>query len=92
MLAPRNGELSIVGVHKEPAAINWTEVSFNNWHIHGCGDGSTEELWPEIVEMMRSGARDLPSLVTHTFNVEQIEDAIRLAANPNEAQKVCISF
>ncbi len=92
MLAPPQAELSIVGVHKEPASLNFTEVAFNNWHIHGCGSGATEELWPEILEMMRSGSRDLSSLVTHTFNVEEIEDAIRLAANPNEAQKVCISF
>jgi threonine dehydrogenase-like Zn-dependent dehydrogenase len=92
MLAPRGGEIAIVGVHKEPAALNWTEVSFNNWHIHGGGDGATEELWPEILAMMRAGKHDLSALVTHSFKVEQIEDAIRLAANPHEAQKVCISF
>jgi 2-desacetyl-2-hydroxyethyl bacteriochlorophyllide A dehydrogenase len=92
MLAPRNGEISIVGVHKEPAALNWTEVSFNNWHIHGCGDGATEDLLPEILEMMRSGRYDLASLVTHEFPVDRIEDAIRLAADPHSAQKVCIAF
>jgi threonine dehydrogenase-like Zn-dependent dehydrogenase len=92
MLAPRNGEISIVGVHKEPAALDWTQVSFNNWHIHGCGDGATEDLLPEILAMMRSGKYDLASLVTHEFPVDRIEDAIRLAANPHEAQKVCISF
>jgi 2-desacetyl-2-hydroxyethyl bacteriochlorophyllide A dehydrogenase len=92
MLAPRNAEISIVGVHKEPAALDWTQVSFNNWHIHGCGDGATEDLLPQILAMMRSGKYDLASLVTHEFSVERIEDAIRLAANPNAAQKVCISF
>jgi threonine dehydrogenase-like Zn-dependent dehydrogenase len=49
-------------------------------------------LWPEILEMMRSGKYDLESLVTHEFPVDQINEAITLAANPNEAQKVCISF
>jgi 2-desacetyl-2-hydroxyethyl bacteriochlorophyllide A dehydrogenase len=91
-LAPRNGELAIVGVHKEPAPFDFTQVAFNNWHIHGCGDGATENLLPDILAMMRSGKYDLASLVTHEFPVDQIEDAIRLAANPNEAQKVCISF
>lgn len=91
-LAPRNGGISIVGVHKEPAALDWTQVSFNNWHIHGCGDDATEVLLPEILTMMRSGKYDLPSLVTHEFAVDRIEDAIRLAANPHQAQKVCISF
>jgi 2-desacetyl-2-hydroxyethyl bacteriochlorophyllide A dehydrogenase len=92
MLAPRNGEISIVGVHKEPATFDWLQVSFNNWHIHGCGEGANEELLPEILEMMRSGKYDLASLITHEFPVERIEEAITLAANPHEAQKVCISF
>ncbi len=91
-LAPRNGSLSIVGVHKEPAALNWTQVSFGNWHIHGCGDGATEDLLPEILAMMRSGRFDLSSLVTHEFKVGQINDALKLAGNPDQAQKVCISF
>lgn len=45
MLAPRNGSLTVVGVHKEPIAIDWTALSFNNWHIHGCGDEATEDLF-----------------------------------------------
>lgn len=92
MLAPPQAEISIVGVHKAAATLNFTEVAFNNWHIHGCGTGATEDLLPEILAMMRSGKYDLASLVTHEFPLERIEDAIRLAANPNEAQKVCISF
>jgi threonine dehydrogenase-like Zn-dependent dehydrogenase len=92
MLAPRNGELSIVGVHKEPAPLNLTAVSFNNWHIHGCGDGETEDLAPEILEMMRARRDDLSSLVTHEFKVDQINEALTLAGDAHHAQKVCISF
>ena len=92
MLAPRNGELAIVGVHKEPASLDMTQVNFNNWHIHGCGDGATEALWPEILAMMRSGTYDLASLVTHEFPIEEINSALTLAGNPELAQKVCISF
>ena len=92
MLAPRNGEISIVGVHKEPALFDFTQVAFNNWHIHGSGSGATEDLLPEILAMMRSGKYDLAALVTHEFPVERIKEAIELAANPNEAQKVCIAF
>ena len=91
-LAPRNGEIAIVGVHKEPSPFDWVQVSFNNWHIHGCGNGDTEALWPEIVDMMRSGRYDLSALVTHEFPVDQINEALKLASQPNLAQKVCISF
>jgi len=92
MLAPRNGELSIVGVHKEPVSMNLTLVSFSNWHIHGCGDGETEDLAPEILEMMRARRDELSSLVTHEFNVDQINEALTLAGDAHHAQKVCISF
>lgn len=92
MLAPRNGSLALVGVHKQPVALDLTQAAFNNWHIHGCGDGATEELWPEIVAMMRSGRFDLASLVTHEFPLERIEDALELAGRADEAQKVCIAF
>jgi 2-desacetyl-2-hydroxyethyl bacteriochlorophyllide A dehydrogenase len=92
MLAPRNGEVSIVGVHKEPAPFDFTQVAFNNWHIHGCGDGATEDLLPDILAMMRSGKYDLAALVTHEFPIDQIEDALKLAGNPDAAQKVCVSF
>jgi threonine dehydrogenase-like Zn-dependent dehydrogenase len=91
-LAPRNGSISIVGVHKEPVSLNLTHVSFNNWHIHGCGDGATEDFTSDILAMMRSRRDELSSLVTHEFNVEQINEALTLACNPNVAQKVCISF
>ena len=92
MLAPRNGAISIVGVHKEPVPIDLTKLSFSNWRIHGCGDAQTEELLPEILEMMRAKRDELAALVTHEFKVDQINQAIALAADAQHAQKVCISF
>lgn len=91
-LAPRNGSISLVGVHKEPVAIDLAQVAFNNWHLHGCGDAPTEALWPEILAMMRSGRFDLQSLVTHEFPLERIGEALDQAGRADEAQKVCISF
>ena len=91
-LAPRNGSLSLVGVHKEPVALDLAQVAFNNWHIHGCGDGATEDFWPEILSMMRSGRFDLPALVTHEFPIERITEALEQAGKADEAQKVCVSF
>ncbi|MBU6269567.1 MAG: zinc-binding dehydrogenase, partial [Sphingomonadales bacterium] len=91
-LAPRNGSLSLVGVHKAPVALDLAAVAFNNWHIHGCGDGPTEDYHADIVAMMRSGRFDLPALVTHTFPIDRITDALEQACRPEEAQKVCVTF
>jgi len=38
------------------------------------------------------GKYDLASLVTHEFPLDRIEEAIAFASNPEQAQKVCISF
>ncbi|MDE2303740.1 MAG: alcohol dehydrogenase catalytic domain-containing protein [Sphingomonadales bacterium] len=92
MLAPRNGSLSLVGVHKAPVALDLAAVAFNNWHIHGCGDGATEDFLAEILAMMRAGRFDLASLVTHEFPLDRIEDALAQACKPDEAQKVCVTF
>lgn len=91
-LAPRDGSLTLVGVHKQPVALDLAQVAFNNWHIHGCGGHSTEEMWPEILDMMRSGLFDLASLITHEFPLERITDALDQAGRADEAQKVCITF
>jgi threonine dehydrogenase-like Zn-dependent dehydrogenase len=92
MLAPRNGSLSLVGVHKAPVALDLAAVAFNNWHIHGCGDTPTEDMLTEILAMMRSGRFDLPALVTHEFPIDGIVQALEQAGRADEAQKVCISF
>jgi threonine dehydrogenase-like Zn-dependent dehydrogenase len=91
-LAPRNGSLSLVGVHKTPVALDLAAVAFNNWHIHGCGDGATEDFLSDILAMMRSGRFDLPALVTHEFPIERITEALEQAGKADEAQKVCVSF
>jgi hypothetical protein len=72
--------------------MDLTKVCFSNWHIHGCGDGETEELTPEILEMMRARRDELCSLVTHEFKVDHINEALTIAGDPHHAQKVCISF
>jgi 2-desacetyl-2-hydroxyethyl bacteriochlorophyllide A dehydrogenase len=91
-LAPRNGALSLVGVHKTPVPLDLTAVAFNNWHIHGCGDGPTEDYHADILAMMRSGRFDLASLVTHEFPIERIAEALDQACKADEAQKVCVRF
>mgnify|MGYP002137061391 CR=1 FL=1 len=73
-------------------ALDLAAAAFNNWHIHGCGSHSTEEMWPEILDMMRSGRFDLAALITHEFPLERITEALDQAGRADEAQKVCITF
>jgi threonine dehydrogenase-like Zn-dependent dehydrogenase len=91
-LAARNANLAVIGIHHKPVSMDYLPLAYNNWHIHGCGDGANEDYAGEVLDMMRSGRFDLAPLVSHKYGLGQIEDAIAMAGNANAAQKVCIAF
>jgi threonine dehydrogenase-like Zn-dependent dehydrogenase len=92
MLAGRDASLAVVGVHHNPVPLDMLGVCYSNWHISGCGKLTIEEAMVDILAMMKSGRWNLSSLVTHEYKVDQIEEALVMGGNANEAQKVCISF
>ncbi len=92
MLAGYGSTLAVVGVHHKPGTIDLMRLCYSQWEIRGCGSTPIEEAIPIILEMMKSGKYDLSSLVTHEYRLEQIEEALQMAGNVNEAQKVCISY
>lgn len=92
LVAGAEASLAVVGVHHAPAELDLAMLCFANWHVGGCGNLSTEDAMVEILAMMRSGTYDLSSLVTHEYPVERIEDALMMAADTTQAQKVCVSF
>ena len=91
-LAPRGASLAVVGVHHAPVSLDFVKLCYSNWRIGGCGDTPIEQALPDILAMMRSGRYDLDSLVTHEYGVEDIREALVMAGNASEAQKVCIAF
>ena len=91
-IGKRDSVMSVVGVHHVPATLDLGHICLNNLTIQGSGSGLTPELSDEIIAMMASGKLPLASLVTHEFKVEDINDAMAMAAKPEEAQKVVISF
>lgn len=91
-LARRDAELAIMGVHHEPVSFNLVDVCYRNWHINGCGTAPIETAMVDILEMMKSQRYDLSSLITHTFPVDQIADALVVGRDANQTQKVCIAF
>jgi len=84
--------LSVVGVFHEPAALNMVALCYLNWLISGCGRAPIEELVPEIIKMIQSGEYDISTLVSHEYPIEEINDALKMATNPVEAQKVTILY
>ncbi|SHN60091.1 zinc-dependent alcohol dehydrogenase [Desulfitobacterium chlororespirans] len=91
-LAGRNAFLSVVGVHHHPITFDFLKLCFNNWYISGSGNGSYEELSVDVLEMMKSGKFDLSVLVSHQYKQEDIVNALKVAGNPQEAQKVVVRY
>lgn len=92
MLAKREATLGVVGVHHGPVEVDLMSLCYSNWKIVGSGSASMEVAMADILEMMRSGRYDLPSLITHEFKVSEIEEALLKGGVATEAQKVCVSF
>ena len=91
-IAPRDASLAVVGVHHKPVSMNFLPLCYMNWHISGAGTSPLQDLAVDILEMMKSGEYDVSTLVSHEYKVDDIVEAIEMAGNSTEAQKVCISY
>jgi len=93
LLGKRFAKLAIVGVYHEPGIINnMIGLCYSNWTISGCGSDMLEDIFPDIIEMMRSGKYDVPALVSHVYKIDDIVDALKMAGNSEEALKVVIGY
>lgn len=92
VLAGRGAALGVVGVHHKPPVLDFMRLTYNNWHIHGCGTLSINDAAVDILEMMKSGKFDLSVLVSHEYAIDQINEALVMGGNSKDAQKVCISY
>lgn len=92
MLAKREARLGVVGTHHAPVSINLLPLCYGNWHISGCGNITIQDAAADIFEMMKSGQFDLTPLVSHLYPIDRIKEALEMAANTKEAQKVCVVY
>lgn len=92
MLAAPGSTLVVVGVHHKPVTMDFVKVCYGQMTIKGCGTMPAGDAVEEIQTMMRSKQFDLSSLVTHKYPLEQIEGALKMSANTEEAERVVVSF
>ena len=78
-MAKSGATLSIVGVHHAPRTINLIPVTYGGLTIKGSPGYDFEDV-ARAMEIMKSGKYDIESLVSHTFPLEQLEEAIQTAA------------
>ncbi|MBQ8389867.1 MAG: alcohol dehydrogenase catalytic domain-containing protein [Oscillibacter sp.] len=90
-LGKRGSMLSIVGVHHAPRTIDLMKVTYGDLTIKGSPGYDFEDV-ARAMEIMKSGKYDIESLVSHTFPLEQLEEAIQTAAVSGASEKVLIEY
>lgn len=90
-MAKPGATLSIVGVHHAPRTINLIPVTYGGLTIKGSPGYALDDV-PFVMELMKSGRYDLESLVSHTFPLEKLEEAIQTAAVSSGSEKVLIEY
>lgn len=88
--AQRGAKLGIVGVHKEPIALDFMNVMSNELTIIGSMGYPTEifEVTTDIVEHWEKYA----VIISHTFGFDDLDDALQCAATPGASDKIVITF
>lgn len=90
-MAKREAVLSIVGVHHAPRTINLIPVTYGGLTIKGSPGYDFEDV-ARAMDIMKSGQFDLESLVSHTYPLEELEEAIKTASISSGSEKVLIEY
>lgn len=81
----------VVAVNNKPRQIDLLHMTYSQKSIIGSGGYFPEDV-QDVIDIMASGKWDLESIITQEFSLEQISEAIQVAAKPSEAFNVVIRF
>ena len=81
----------MVAVGTNERNINVLGMTFGQLAIIGSG-GYTPEDVRDVMNIMESNKWDIEKIITHEFSFLQIEDAIKVAGDPNSALNVVIKY
>ncbi len=85
------GEVALLGLPPEPMRVDWNNwIIFKGIKVHGIIGRRLWETWYQIRGLLRSGAVNLEPLVTHTFPLEQFEEALAVMASGQSGKVVLI--
>lgn len=86
-----NSRLVMVAVGTSPRNVDILGMTFGQLAIIGSG-GYTPEDVKDVMVIMESGRWDIEKLITHEYPWERLEEAIRMAGNPEQALNVVIKY
>jgi L-iditol 2-dehydrogenase len=88
--AKRGATIGIVGVHKEPVPVEFTNVMSNELTIVG-SMGYPDEIF-EVTEDLIANWEKYALIVSHTVPFADVGRALELASTPGAADKVVVTF
>ncbi|KEQ16387.1 zinc-binding dehydrogenase [Endozoicomonas numazuensis] len=88
-LSKRGGRLVVVGVHKQPVQLDLVNVLIRELTITASMAYPTE--FPKVIEMLESGQVDTRSMISQRYSLQDFEEALNTAKNPESAIKVLVN-
>lgn len=80
-----------VAVSKGKREIDLLHLVYSSQSIIGSGGYRPEDV-RTVMEIMKSGRWDIGSIITHSFPLEKIDEALRTAADTDRAFNVMVTF
>ena len=86
-----DSRLVLVAVGKNERNVNVLGMTFGQLAIIGSGGYMPEDV-RDVMEIMESDRWDIEKIITHEYPHERLEEAIKMAANTDEALNVVIKY
>ena len=80
------GTVALVGLPEGDQVVNTTKIVHKSPRIVGCLGGN----YPRAIELIREGRVKTKPLITHTFDLDEINEAFSIQADANESIKVLV--
>ena len=88
--AKRGAKLGVVAVHKEPISMDFMNVMSNELTIVG-SMGYPSEIF-EVTKDIVDNWEKYQVIISHTFDFDDLQDALQCVATPGAADKVIITL
>ncbi|WP_062261778.1 zinc-dependent alcohol dehydrogenase [Endozoicomonas arenosclerae] len=88
-LSKRGGRLVVVGVHKEPVQLDLVNVLIRELTI--TASMAYPDEFPRVIEMLESGKVHPQSMISHRFALQDFDEALDTARDPESAIKVMVN-
>lgn len=85
------GKMSLLGIVPSNVEIDLSnDIVFKGISIYGVVGRLMFKTWEQVTELVRSGKLDLDKIITHTFPLEKMEEAMAVMASGNSGKVVLI--